>query len=101
MPDARKPSPPRVAVTKAEVARALDDVAAMLEITGDNPFRIRAFENAARAIEDLSEDLRTLVESGELLDVRGIGKSIFSVLFGNGTATGSGGNTEGLRRSIE
>lgn len=77
MVDFRKPTPP-VAVTKADVARALRDVAAMLEITGDNPFRIRAFENASAAIEDLSDDLATLVESGELLEVRGIGKSIFA-----------------------
>lgn len=77
MAPARKASSPR-AITKADVARALDDVAAMLEITGDNPFRIRAFENAARAVEDLSEDLAPLVESGELLEVRGIGKSIFA-----------------------
>jgi len=71
------PKPP-AELTRADVARALDDVAAMLEITGDNPFRIRAFQNAARAIEDLSEDLRKLVETGELLEVRGIGKGIFS-----------------------
>lgn len=77
MSDSRKPTPP-VAVTKADVARALRDVAAMLEITGDNPFRIRAFENASAAIEDISDDLRALVESGELLEVRGIGKSIFA-----------------------
>jgi DNA polymerase (family 10) len=74
---ARKATPRRV-VTKADVARALAEVAAMLEITGDNPFRIRAFENGANAIEDLSEDLQALVESGELLEVRGIGKSIFA-----------------------
>ncbi len=78
MTGARKPDPPRVAVTKADVARALDNVAAMLEITGDNPFRIRAFENGARAIEDLSGDLAKLVETGELLEVRGVGKSIFA-----------------------
>ena len=77
MASARKTPPPR-ALTKADVARALDDVAAMLEITGDNPFRIRAFFNGARAVEDLSEDLHTMVESGELLEVRGIGKSIFA-----------------------
>ena len=77
MAGSRKPIPP-VAVSKADVARALRNVAAMLEITGDNPFRIRAFENASAAIEDLSDDLATLVESGELLEVRGIGKSIFA-----------------------
>ena len=73
----KKPDQHR-AFSKADVARALDDVAAMLEITGDNPFRIRAFFNAARAIEDLSEDLHDLVESGKLLEVRGVGKSIFA-----------------------
>ncbi len=78
MTSSRKPTPPRVAVSKADVARALRDVAAMLEITGDNPFRIRAFENGSAAIEDLSDDLQKLVESGELLEVRGIGKSIFA-----------------------
>ncbi len=73
-----QPTPPRVPITKADVARALHNVAAMLEITGDNPFRIRAFENGASAIEDLSDDLQTLVDNGELLEVRGIGKSIFA-----------------------
>jgi len=77
MTSARKNPPPR-ALTKADVARALDDVAAMLEITESNPFRIRAFFNAARAVEDLSDDLNKLVESEELLEVRGIGKSIFA-----------------------
>ncbi|MCI0452102.1 MAG: DNA polymerase/3'-5' exonuclease PolX [Candidatus Latescibacteria bacterium] len=78
MAGAHKPKQPPTPVTKADVARALRNVAAMLEITGDNPFRIRAFENASAAIEDLSEDLHAMVESGELLEVRGIGKSIFA-----------------------
>jgi DNA polymerase (family 10) len=50
----------------------------MLEITGSNPFRIRAFFNGARAIEDLSGDLNEMVASGALLEVRGIGKSLFN-----------------------
>ncbi len=77
MAGARKPNPPR-AVSKSDVAGALYEVAAMLEVTGDNPFRIRAFQNAANAIEDLSEELDELVGSGKLLEVRGIGKSIFA-----------------------
>jgi DNA polymerase (family 10) len=78
MAGARKEQPPRTPLSKAEVAEKLDDVAAMLEILGDNPFRIRAFYNGARAVEDLSGDLAAMVESGELLEVRGIGKSIFA-----------------------
>lgn len=68
-------NPPRV-INKRAVARAFDEVAAMLEVTGDNPFRIRAFFNAARAVEDLSDDLKQLLDSGELINVRGIGKSM-------------------------
>ncbi len=78
MAGARKTSPPTTPLTRADVAGRLDDVAAMLEILGDNPFRIRAFYNGARAVEDLSGDLRTMVENEELLEVRGIGKSIFA-----------------------
>jgi DNA polymerase (family X) len=78
MAGAKKISPPSTPLTKADVARKLDDVAAMLEILGDNPFRIRAFYNAARAIDDLSGDVGALVENEELLEVRGIGKSIFA-----------------------
>jgi len=78
MASARNTPPPPRALTKADVARALDEVAAMLEITGSNPFRIRAFFNGARAIEDLSGDLNEMVASGALLEVRGIGKSLFA-----------------------
>jgi DNA polymerase (family 10) len=69
---------PRTPLGKADVVERLDDVAAMLEILGDNPFRIRAFSNAARAVEDLTGDLPTMVANEELLEVRGIGKSIFA-----------------------
>jgi DNA polymerase (family 10) len=78
MAGARKQKPPRTPPGKADVAEMLDDVAAMLEILGDNPFRIRAFYNAARAVEDLSGDLAAMVENQELLEERGIGKSIFA-----------------------
>jgi DNA polymerase (family 10) len=59
-----------------EVARVLDEIASLLELKGENPFKIRAYENAARAIDGLTEDLGGLIESGTLTDVRGIGESI-------------------------
>ena len=44
-----------------EIARVLADVGMLLEIKGANPFRIRAYENAARAVADHSVPVRTVV----------------------------------------
>ena len=59
-----------------DVARVLDEIASLLELQGENPFKIRAYENAARAIEGLTQDLGELVHAGTLTEVRGIGDSI-------------------------
>ena len=59
-----------------EVARTLDEIASLLELKGENPFKIRAYENAARALEGLTQDLGGLIEAGTLTEVRGIGESI-------------------------
>jgi DNA polymerase (family 10) len=64
-------------LTKNDVARILDEVSVMLEISGANAFKVRAYYNGARAVEEITDDLSELVESKELLDVRGVGKSIF------------------------
>ncbi len=71
----RSPYDPEALDNRA-IARILEDVSVMLEITGDNPFRARAFANAARAIEALTDDVRALVARDALRNVRGIGKSI-------------------------
>ena len=60
---------------KFTVARALDEIARYVELGDPKPFRARAFEKAARAIERLDEDLGQLVESGAIYDVSGIGKA--------------------------
>jgi len=62
---------------KAEVASMLEELSVMLEILGANPFRCRAYANAARMVDGLTGDLRDMVETGELLNVKGIGKGIF------------------------
>lgn len=48
-----------------EVARALDEVADLLEIQGANTFRVRAYRNAARSVRDMTEPLREFVRSGD------------------------------------
>ncbi|QDU38811.1 DNA polymerase/3'-5' exonuclease PolX [Maioricimonas rarisocia] len=62
----------------AEVARVFEELADLLEIQGANAFRVRAYRNAARTIEDLSETVSALVAEGksELTELPGIGKDL-------------------------
>ena len=61
----------------AAIAAALDEIADRLEIQNANPFRVRAYRNAARGVQDLSEDLRRRLEGGEILKgIRGVGPDL-------------------------
>jgi DNA polymerase (family X) len=61
---------------KFAVARALREIGALLEVEGENPFKIRAYENGARALEGLAEDLGTVVAAGRLTELPGIGEAL-------------------------
>lgn len=63
---------------KRDVARTLEEIAVLLELTGVNPFKVRAYENAARAVDGLAEDLGALVSESRLTQIPGIGDSIAS-----------------------
>lgn len=65
---------------KFNVARMLDEISHYIELSDPNPFKARAFEKAARAIEDVDEDIATLVESGAIYDVSGVGKATGKVI---------------------
>ena len=58
-----------------EIARIFNDIADLLEIKGENPFRIRAYRRAALNIEGLSKDV-ALISKGELMKVPGIGQDL-------------------------
>ncbi|MCX7900597.1 MAG: type-X family DNA polymerase, partial [Methylocystis sp.] len=61
----------------ADIAAAFDEIADLLEIKGDNPFRIRAYRNAARIIGDYPESIADLIERGEdITKLHGIGKDL-------------------------
>lgn len=62
----------------AEIARLLGDVADLLEISAANPFRVRAYRNAARTVADHPDPLAELVKKGDfdLTDLPGIGGGI-------------------------
>ncbi len=62
-----------------EIARVLSDVRTLLEIQGANPFRVRAYENAARTIEEHPTPLRDLVAAAaDLTELPSIGKDMAS-----------------------
>src|SRR5438034_1775329 len=63
-------------MTKTEIAAVLEDVAALLELKGENPFKIRAYTNAARSLETFGGNLSNLQDEEALAKIPGIGKSI-------------------------
>jgi DNA polymerase (family 10) len=63
----------------ADIAAIFEEIADLLEIEGANPFRIRAYRNAARTIGDLSIEAYTLMEKdGDLATLPGIGHDLSS-----------------------
>jgi DNA polymerase (family 10) len=63
-------------VTKEAVAEVLESVARLLELKGENPFKVRAYINAARAVETFPGDLAAMAREGRLTEIEGIGKAI-------------------------
>lgn len=64
-------------IHNADIAAIFEEIADLLEIQGANPFRIRAYRNAARTLGELSQDVRMLVEKGDdLKRLPGIGDDL-------------------------
>ncbi len=61
---------------KSDIADVLNEIATLLEIKGENPFKIRAYQNGARKLETLDEDLGKLVADGKLKEVAGFGDAL-------------------------
>lgn len=59
-----------------DVVRLLSEIADMLEVQGESAFKVRAYREAARTLEGMSESVANLVAEGRLTDIRGIGASI-------------------------
>lgn len=67
--------------TRQHAAGILESIAQLLEFRGENTFKVRAFQNAARALETVTDELSALAaEPGRLEAIPGIGKSIASVI---------------------
>ena len=65
---------------KQDVGRALEEIASLLELKGENPFRVRAYRTAGRAITTFPRDLEQALASGEVAEVRGIGPAMVNIV---------------------
>jgi DNA polymerase (family 10) len=63
-------------MTKAQIAEVLQEIATLLELKDENPFKIRAYANAARSIETWGGNLADLQDEEALAKIPGIGKAI-------------------------
>ena len=83
----------------AEIKDLFNEIADILEIQGENPFRVRAYRRGAQAVEGLSEEISAIAERGALLEIPGIGKDLAAKIqeyLGSGRVE----YLEGLRREI-
>jgi len=63
-------------MTKDHVAEILNEIATLLELKGENPFKSRAYVNAARAIETCTEPLEKVFAEDSTTRLKGVGESL-------------------------
>lgn len=62
----------------ARIAQILSEMGTLLEVRGENPFRCRAYHNAAQTLKGLPSDLSGMIDDGSLAETPGIGETMFS-----------------------
>jgi DNA polymerase (family 10) len=70
------PASPMPRLNNRQVAALFADIGDLLQILGDNRFKIIAYQNAARTIEELNQDINAVHAAGELRTIPGIGQAI-------------------------
>jgi DNA polymerase (family 10) len=58
------------------ISAVLQGVALLLELKGENPFKVKAYSNAARSIDILEEELEKIIREGRLKEMKGIGSAL-------------------------
>jgi len=61
---------------KEQVAAVLTEIGTLLELKGENPFKTRAYQNAARTLEGVTEPLEKIVAEQRLGDIKGVGDAL-------------------------
>ncbi len=63
-------------MNKKDVAKVLEEIAILLELSGENPFKSRSYENVARALDQHEDDIETLVKEKRLREIKGVGDAL-------------------------
>lgn len=96
--NSRVPVPRMGSGVNAEVALVLDQVAELLLVIGDNPFKIRAYQRAAEAVRRIVQPV-TGMSTGELVEIEGVGKAIAEAIHSI-AETGTCNELESLKEKI-
>ena len=78
LPRPRRSGPPYY--SKSNVVSVIEQIAVLLELKGANPFRFRSYQNAARTLGSLEEDLWVVTSERRLTDIKGIGKGMAGLI---------------------
>ncbi|MEJ2637902.1 MAG: helix-hairpin-helix domain-containing protein, partial [Calditrichia bacterium] len=84
---------------KKDVIQILEEMSVLLDLKGENVFKVRAYANAARTLQGISGDIGQLVASGGIMHIKGIGKGIADVIT-EAVETGKAGELGALKASI-
>ncbi len=82
-----------------EIAAVLEEAAVLMELAGENPFKVRAYHNAARMLLGLTVPVEKAIESGELGAMKGIGKGMLETI-GEIADTGALGAVDELKAKV-
>jgi DNA polymerase (family 10) len=63
-------------MTRDTLADCLDEIALLLELKGENPFKIRAYRNGAEVVRAFDGDIAARARDGDLKGIKGIGEAL-------------------------
>ena len=63
-------------ITRDSLADVLDEIALLLELKGENPFKIRAYRNGAETVRNFEGDIVERAAANELKGIKGIGDAL-------------------------
>ncbi len=82
-----------------QIADIIEEMATLMELAGDNPFKCRAFHNAARLISISTGEMSVHAEAGTLTTLKGIGKGLAPII-ADLALKGTSDELSALRRSV-